>query len=144
MADLFDNTFFGATPRIFQNARKLRKSETGAEKKMWAKLKGRRFMNLKFRRQHPILRYVADFYCVEHKVVIELDGGIHNKIEQKEHDKTRTSELEKLGVRVIRFTNKDILLNTNETLRQIEAFIFRQPVNFTLPPPKGEGVTSKT
>jgi very-short-patch-repair endonuclease len=124
MTDHFENTFFGASQNIFENARTLRKKATDAEKKLWEKLRNRKLRNLKFRRQHPVYKYVADFYCAEHKVIVELDGGIHQLKNQKEYDQERTNELEKLGIRVIRFTNEDVMLNINETLKKIERFIF--------------------
>jgi very-short-patch-repair endonuclease len=94
MTDHFENTFFGAPQKIFENARTLRKNTTDAERRLWEKLRNRKLRNLKFRRQHPIHKYVADFYCAEHKVVVELDGGIHQLKEQKIYDQERTNELE--------------------------------------------------
>jgi very-short-patch-repair endonuclease len=73
----------------------------------------------KFRRQHPIHHYVADFYCHEKKLIIEVDGGIHKYKEIREHDKNRSSELERLGIRVIRVTNEQVLNSLRDVIQQI-------------------------
>tara|TARA_B100001059_G_scaffold177513_1_gene178077 strand:+ start:222 stop:668 length:447 start_codon:yes stop_codon:yes gene_type:complete len=84
----------------------LRQSLTPAEAYLWTKLKARQFNNIRFNRQHSIGYYIVDFYCAEHKLIIELDGEIHNLPEQVEKDKIRTKYLEQLGFTVLRFENK--------------------------------------
>jgi very-short-patch-repair endonuclease len=69
--------YFGAKPDIFKLAKELRKAETEAEKILWSKLNRNQILNLQFRRQHPINIFIADFYCPKIKLVIELDGSIH-------------------------------------------------------------------
>ena len=103
--------FYGASPFIFEKAKVLRKSMTEAEVVMWDFLNKNRIMGLRFRPQHPIERFIADFYCHPIKLVIEVDGGIHNNPENHEYDIRRTAELEKFGIEVIRFTNKQVLFN---------------------------------
>lgn len=102
--------FYGASRLIFQKAEELRKNMTPAEEIMWGMLKGNQF-DVKFRRQHPISFYVADFYCHELKLVIEIDGSIHDLEEVKSNDAIRENDLKGLGLKVIRFANNDVLYN---------------------------------
>ena len=69
--------FYGATPLIFERANQLRKHQTESEKLLWEILKNKRMLGLRFKRQHPIDKYIADFYCHSLKLVIEVDGKIH-------------------------------------------------------------------
>ncbi|MCA1800807.1 MAG: endonuclease domain-containing protein [Actinobacteria bacterium] len=100
--------------RIIGMARELRKNSTPAEKMLWAELRNRQVNGIKFLRQHPLIYeedrgrlhfFIADFYSAEHKLVIELDGKIHEK--QKYYDRERDLIIEKLGLKVIRFKNKE-------------------------------------
>ena len=100
-------------------AQKLRKNQTKAESFLWELLRRKQLNNLKFRRQHPIWDYIADFYCPEKKLVIELDGDIHNNKEQKEHDKLRDSIMQQHNITVIRFTNDNVLKKTENILQTI-------------------------
>ena len=100
-------------------ARELRKETTEAEKILWAALRNRQLNNLKFRRQHPIMSYVVDFYCAQAALIVELDGSIHNDIDQKAYDKARQEELEEIGYRVIRFSNTQIEKDLNYVLFNI-------------------------
>jgi very-short-patch-repair endonuclease len=104
-------------------ARLLRKSQTNTEKILWGKLRNRKIFNAKFRRQHPIDRYVVDFYCEEYKLIIEVDGEIHNKKDNKEYDLIRQRTLESYGYRIIRFKNKEIDINIKKVIKEIENFI---------------------
>lgn len=83
-------------------ARKLRKQLTSTEAILWERLRSRRCLNLKFRRQHPIGRYVLDFYCEELMVALEIDGGYHQEAEQRQRDLERQVELEQRGIRFVR------------------------------------------
>ncbi|MBM3435901.1 MAG: endonuclease domain-containing protein [Bacteroidetes bacterium] len=114
---------FGAKPEIFRRAQDLRKELTPAEKLLWRNLRGRRFMGLKFRRQHPVSHFIADFYCHEKKLVIEIDGGIHNLPEVKERDEGRTEELIDLGLIVIRFTNEEIEKDMVGVLKKLKSVL---------------------
>jgi len=89
---------------------------------LWGKLRTH-FPELKFRRQHPIAIYIADFYCHSKKIVIELDGSIHNLPEVKKNDEERQHYMESLGIRVLRFTNKEVSNNIEATLQRIEKII---------------------
>ena len=99
--------FYKADPLVFENARKLRNKLTSAEQTFWLRLK-EQFPDYKFRRQHPISIYIADFYCHKLKFVIEIDGSIHNSNEAKLDDEKREKDLENLSLTVIRFTNEQI------------------------------------
>lgn len=109
--------YYGAKPKTFERARKLRKNMTNAEKNLWSKLRKNQLLGFKFHRQHPIDIYIADFYCHNAKLAIEIDGEIHKY--QKEKDKSRTNELEKLGIKEIRFTNEDVLNNIELVIAKI-------------------------
>ena len=116
--DHYDNLFYNAPPHIMAFAKELRKNMTPAEKALWDKIRNRKVANCKFRRQHPIDIFIADFYCHEKKLVIEIDGEIHNA--QKEHDINRTAEMENYGIRVIRFTNDEIENELEKVVEKIE------------------------
>jgi len=78
-------------------------------------LRNRKILGFKFRRQHPLDKYIADFYSHEAKLIIEIDGGIHNQLDSIEYDKNRSYELEELGIKVLRFTNEEV----NESLGMV-------------------------
>ena len=99
--------FYKADPLIFENARQLRKKLTPAEQTFWLRLK-ENFPEYKFRRQHPISIYIADFYCHKLKLVIEIDGSVHDSEEAKLNDEKRQNDLESLNLTVIRFTNNQV------------------------------------
>jgi len=111
---------YGATPEIFDRAQELRKQMTEAEKKLWKRLRNRKFEGLKFRRQHPINRFVVDFYCHEKLLVVELDGGIHNEISVKERDEGREGELKNFGLKIVRFTNLEVLNDMSIVLQKLK------------------------
>ncbi|HKL07325.1 MAG TPA: endonuclease domain-containing protein [Bacteroidales bacterium] len=95
--------FYGAKPIIFERAKALRENPTKAEIALWDILRKKQMMGLRFKQQHPIRIFIADFYCHAIKLVIEVDGDIHNAEENKEYDQNRTAELENYGITVIRF-----------------------------------------
>jgi very-short-patch-repair endonuclease len=98
-------------PKSISLARNLRRNESDAERKLWSKLRSRQFDNLKFRRQHPIGKYIVDFVSIEKKIVIEIDGSQHMESANIEHDAERTKYLEDEGYAVLRFWNNDVLTN---------------------------------
>ena len=98
-------------------ARSLRKAAPDAENRMWRLLRNRTLLPFKFRRQHPIGAYIADFVCLEQRLVIELDGGQH--AEQQQYDSTRTAKLEVAGYRVLRFWDNDVLAKPQAILQAI-------------------------
>lgn len=101
--------FYGAKSKIFDRAKQLRSNPTEAELKVWNILRKKQILGLKFRFQHPINQFIADFYCHKINLVIEIDGGIHNETKQKERDEGRTYEMQKLGIEVLRFDNNDVM-----------------------------------
>lgn len=119
MADYKECLFYDAKPEIHRRAKELRSSMTKAEKILWSAIRNRKLGGLKFRRQHPISMFIADFYCHEIKLVIELDGEIHELIENKEYDEGRTAELGYLGVKVLRFKNEEVMNSINSVLETI-------------------------
>jgi very-short-patch-repair endonuclease len=117
-----DNMWKGAPPQIFSNAKKLRENPTEAEEFLWLALRNNQLNGYKFRRQHPISIYIADFYCHKLKLVIEIDGGYHLSEEQQVLDKERTANIEFQGLKVIRFRNKEVLLKLPEVINKIKDF----------------------
>ena len=103
------------------NAREQRKNPTEAEAALWKMLRGKA-LGYRFRRQHLIDCYIVDFVCLEKGVIIEVDGAYHNTEEQKEADLHRTKRLEELGFQVIRFTNEEVISNTDDVLSNIKSF----------------------
>src|SRR3989338_5727637 len=97
------------TTKHIERCKRLRKSQTDAEAKLWSILRNRRLGGIKFRRQHPIGKYILDFYCPAHKLAIEADGGQHYDDNGRREDEARTKILSKHGVRIIRFSDLDIL-----------------------------------
>ena len=102
---------------VRQQARQLRREMTPAEKLLWERLRDRRLHGLKFRRQHPYGPFVADFYCAEHRLVVELDGSIHATT--ADYDQARTRQLEAFGCRVLRFSNALVETALEEVLQAI-------------------------
>ncbi|HMN71905.1 MAG TPA: endonuclease domain-containing protein [Rhodoblastus sp.] len=96
---------------------------TATEAILWRDLRGGALNGLKFRRQVPIGRYVVDFLCVEHRLIVELDGAPHESIEQKLHDAARDGELRRRGYRILRFANDAVLTGGNLVLDQIRRAI---------------------
>ena len=117
-----ENMFYGASRLIFQKAEELRKNMTHAEEIMWGMLKGNQF-EVKFRRQHPISFYIADFYCHELKLVIEIDGSIHSLEEVKINDVIRENDLKELGLKILRFANNDVLYNRDLIMEKMHEII---------------------
>ncbi len=112
--------FYNAKPHIFEKAKMLRKNMTRAEEILWEQLKGKKMLGLRFRPQHPIDIFIADFYCHPLKLVIEVDGGIHKSKEQQNYDIGRAGELENWEIKVIRFTNEEIENNITQVIKEIE------------------------
>ncbi len=111
--------YYNANEHILDRAKELRQTETEAEKLLWEQLRAKKINGFKFRRQHAIERFIADFYCHKAKLVIEVDGGIHKKAEIKERDKNRSAEIEKYDVKIIRFTNEEIFNNMERVIEKI-------------------------
>ena len=105
------------SPVTTVRARLLRGAVTDAERLLWQTLRGKQLNHYRFRRQHPIGQYIADFACIEQKIVIELDGGQHQ--ERYVYDAQRTAFLQAHGWQVLRFWNNDVLTNLNGVLSVI-------------------------
>jgi very-short-patch-repair endonuclease len=104
-------------PEVRRRARELRQMQTPAEQKVWRVLRSRQLEGYKFRRQHPIGRFIVDFYCPACKLVIELDGDVHAL--QEEYDADRATWLVEQGYWVIRFTNEQVHENFEEVAAEI-------------------------
>ena len=121
-------------------AKQLRQAMTDAENTLWLHLQKKQFHNLKFRRQQPIGIYIADFVCFEKKLIIELDGGQHNEINNIKHDNKRDEFLQSQGFTVVRLWNNDIFENIDGVLEYLEQVIFNHsPKSDISTNPQGEG-----
>ena len=108
-----------ADPRLIEYARQMRREPTPAEETLWRLLRNRRFAGWKFRRQHPLGLYIADFYAASAALVIELDGDSHATEEGIEHDRIRHAYLRSLDVEVLRFWNSELKENTDGVLARV-------------------------
>jgi very-short-patch-repair endonuclease len=117
MEELNKSMYFGAKSVTIETARLLRNRMTTSESLLWEKLKGKQLMGLRFRRQHPIDFFIADFYCHQARLVIEIDGEIHQS--RNEYDIGREAEMEKYKIKVIRFTNADVDSDLDMVLTRI-------------------------
>ena len=115
-----DGMWKGAPSDSFSKAQFLRRNETIAEKLLWEKLRNNQLEGLKFRRQHPVNIYIADFYCHKFKLIIELDGDYHDQEEQKQKDEVRTEVLRLNDLKIIRFKNEEVEQNINQVLITIK------------------------
>lgn len=106
-------------PELIARAKELRRPLTPAEAKLWHRLKTKQLYGLKFRRQHPIHRFILDFYCHEQRLVIEVDGDSHAEPTQQRYDQARTEWLNQQGLRVLRFSNREIEDNLEGVLVEI-------------------------
>src|SRR5437763_764510 len=98
----------GTTPDVEHAARKLRRRLTPSEQRLWKALSGRKLAGLRFRCQHPVGWFVLDFYCPVRKLVVEVDGSIHDEEEQALHDQLRTVQLAAYGYQLLRFRNEEV------------------------------------
>jgi N-acetyl-alpha-D-muramate 1-phosphate uridylyltransferase len=129
---------YGASKFIFQRAQELRKFPTHEEEIIWEYL-SRNQLGVKFRRQHPIWNYIADFYCHSLKLVVEIDGEIHNREDVKINDKLRQTHIESLGISVMRFTNQDVRHNIQQLINSLTAKMKELSNNILQSPPSGAG-----
>jgi very-short-patch-repair endonuclease len=109
----------GTTPEIIAAARRLRQNLTPAEQVLWQALRNRQLRGLRFRCQQAVETFIVNFYCPEHRLVIEVDGEIHDT--QQDYDAARTEKLSQQGYRVIRFSNQQVLTDLNGVLETILA-----------------------
>jgi very-short-patch-repair endonuclease/type I restriction-modification system DNA methylase subunit len=125
---------------LVQRARELRKNQTSAEEFLWDILRDRQVDNFKFRRQHPLKEgFILDFYCVEKKLGIELDAGIHNRPDIKEYDILREKIINELGIQIIRIPNEEVFTDIEKVLEKITAAPLTPRLSGA-PLPMGEGL----
>ena len=115
-----------AKPKLFKFARKNREKATEAEALLWEALKRTGSVPYKFRRQHPIGKYILDFYCHAQRLSIELDGDYHLSPEQQLYDEQRTADLNQLGIQEIRFTNQEVLNHLVGVLDKIKTALQKE------------------
>ena len=108
-----------ATERFKQRARALRLDQTSAEQTLWRMLRNRQLSRWKFRRQHPIDRFIVDFVTLDGKLVVEVDGATHSTDAELKRDAERTQILESLGFHIIRVSNDDVYTNIEGVLETI-------------------------
>ena len=113
---------FGANARIKTLAKSLRRKQTPSEERLWKILRNGNMNGLKFRRQHPLSNYIVDFYCHELKLVIEVDGDIHEKPEVKKRDEIREAAIKELGITVVRVSNEDVYFHSDFIVMKILEF----------------------
>ncbi|MCY3979839.1 MAG: endonuclease domain-containing protein [Chloroflexi bacterium] len=110
---------------IKQRARLMRRNPTPAEAKLWQHIRKRQVRGFRFRRQHAIGPFIVDYYCYEARLVIELDGAIHDEPAQAEYDEDRQQYLESAGLRVLRFTNAQVIHDANAVVAAIGDWLFQ-------------------
>ncbi len=120
-------------PKLKELARQLRNNSTKSEIKLWLCLKGKRMNGYDFHRQKPIDEYIVDFFCNKLKLAIECDGYSHEIVDIWEKDNKKTKRLKELGIEVLRFSDEQILKDTDNVLRVIEDYIERFETNNTHP-----------
>jgi len=126
--------FLRNDPQLKQRRQELRRNQTDAEKVFWAQVRNRHFNGMRFLRQYSLGPYILDFYCPAVKLAAELDGAQHNQSKNKEYDEFRSKYLKAHGIKVIRFWDNEVLLDTQGVLNSL--FLKVTPPN--LPFSKGE------
>ena len=121
MGELDKKMYFNATPEKMEIAKNLRNNMTHTELLLWEKLKEKQICGLRFRRQHPIDLFIVDFYCHQVRLVVEIDGEIHSQ--QIEYDDGRSAEMEKFGIKVIRFMNYEVQNDIEKVVSEIKNIV---------------------
>ena len=136
MKELDKTMYFRAKTGTLETARILRNRMTNSEILLWEKLKGNQILGLKFRSQHPIDIFIADFYCHEARLVVEIDGEVHEG--QIEYDDGREAEIEKYDIKVIRFTNDEVINDIDRVVNKIKEIVSERiknlPAGLSIPP----------
>jgi very-short-patch-repair endonuclease len=127
---------YGATMEIFQIAERLRRDMTATEKIIWERV-CKNQLGARIRRQHPIWKFIADFYCHEVKLVIEIDGAIHLRSENKEYDISRNIILKEFKIEILRFTNDEVLQEPDLVIEKIKRTIETLKQNLVQKPDQG-------
>ena len=133
-----EETEMAADPRLIEFARRMRREPTPAEETLWRLLRNRRLAGFKFRRQHPIGPYIADFYAASAALVIELDGDSHATDEGKENDRIRHAYLESLGLLVVRFWNFEVKEDAEAILERLGSLCAERQGNRRRVTPRGD------
>ena len=110
-------------PTLKENSRSLRTNMTDAEQALWFKVRRKQIQGVQFYRQKPLLSFIVDFYCPAAKLVIELDGSQHFETEHQAKDQTRDAALVGIGLKVLRFDNRQVLLETDAVLAVIDEIV---------------------
>ena len=113
---------YGASTEICQIAERLRRDVTATEKMIWERVSNKQ-LGVRIRRQHPIWKFIADFYCHEVKLVIEIDGEIHLLPESKEYDISRDIILKEFQIEILRFTSDEVIKETSLVIERIKSTI---------------------
>jgi very-short-patch-repair endonuclease len=108
--------------KLKQRTRDLRQNPTPAEDALWQRLR-KRSLGVQFRRQHTIEGFIVDFVCIRHDLVIEVDGPVHDDVDQQAYDKSRQALIESKGFRVLRFSNADVMGNIEKVLDKIQVVL---------------------
>jgi Uncharacterized protein conserved in bacteria len=114
--------FYESSPIIFANAKRLRNEPTASEIIFWGLLK-QHFADFRFKRQHPVSQYIADFYCHKLRLVVEIDGEIHLSKDAIKNDKLRDEFMNSLNLKIIRFTNDEVCKNGEEVVKKLRELI---------------------
>ncbi len=114
--------------RPYRFARSLRRSSTPQEARLWARLRNRGLAGLKLHRQHPLLGYIADFYCAERGLVVELDGAVHLEAEQTGYDEHRNAWMQARDLTVLRLANDELEADFNSALVRIRDTALALPI----------------
>ena len=114
--------FYKANPLIFERAKELRNNMAHAETILWGYLRTKP-LGYKFRRQHPLGAYLADFFCYKLKLAIEVDGSVHENEDVKRNDAERKRVIESHGIKMLRFMNDDVLIHLNRVIEKIQTCI---------------------
>jgi very-short-patch-repair endonuclease len=124
---------------LLARCRELRRDETDAERLLWMLLRSRQIAGAKFRRQHQFGPFILDFFCVQHRLAIEVDGGQHFSDEGEARDGARTAWLRRAGISVLRFDNLQVLQETEGVMDAILADLDGDVMPSPQPSPKGRG-----
>jgi very-short-patch-repair endonuclease len=114
-----DQKHTSTRPALLARARKLRREMTPQERALWRRLRRKQLYGIKFRRQHPMGAFILDFFCNKHRLAIEIDGHSHYEPAQQARDLARTTWLHQRGIRVIRFTNREVDVHLDSVLAEI-------------------------
>jgi len=121
MNELDKTMYYGANQAIMEMAKALRKQMTLTESILWNRLNNKKTLKVRFRRQHPINNFIADFYCHAARLVVEVDVEIHKS--RVEYDEGRTAEMERFDIKVIRFRNDEVEHNIEDVIQKIEEIV---------------------